>query len=227
MRTGVTAALLVAACSAPLADAPLSAIGPPGSGWTSPSAPHGCAPPDVSPRLHFAEMSHFTWMRPDERAALVAIDLTGTARADVRALDRAGVDAAVRRIAPVALEARGQRRMAGELRALPPIRGQEDLRGALEVVRVLGDQLAERSPERRVMTVLQRGIRESMTSGFPALRCAEITGHGTVEAAVAAAAVEAGAPRARVTEESVAALDAMARAARSADAERSLARRAG
>lgn len=173
-----------------------------------------CAPDDVAPRLHFGSVSHLTWMLADERAELATADLGGTRAADPQYLNRLAIDGAVRRIAPLALEAAGQARMAGQLRGLPPIREAADLRRTLEVVRVLGDQLGARTPARRVMIELDRGIRDAMTSGFPDVRCAQIAGHGTMEAAVAAAAIEAGAPRELVTRESVELLDRMAAAAR-------------
>ncbi len=209
-----TLALALLGC-APVGGGVVSSdIGPPASGWTRPDVRRACAPPDVAPRLHFARVSQLTWMEADERADLARVDLSDTAGAGSERLDRMGIDAATRELAPLALEATGHPRMAERLRGLPPLRDVRDLRRAREVVRILGAQLGERTPERRVLVVLERGIRRSMTLGFPELRCADIQGHGTIEAAVAAAALEAGVPRAHVTTESLALLERMAAAAR-------------
>lgn len=209
-----TAALALLGCAPVGGGVVGSEIGPPTSGWTRPDVRRACAPPDVAPRLHFARISQLTWMEADERADLAGVDLSDTAGAGAERLDRLGLDAATRELAPLALEATGHPEMAEELRALPPLHDRSDLRRARAVAQILGDQLGARTPERRVLIVLERGIRRSMTTGFPELRCADIQGHGTIEAAVAAAALEAGVPRALVTAESLALLERMAREAR-------------
>lgn len=210
-----TAALVLLGCAPVGGGVVTSEIGPPASGWTGPDVRRACAPPDVAPRLHFARVSQLTWMDADERADLARVDLSDTAGAGAERLDRLGLDAATRALAPLALEATGHPEMAEQLRALPPLRDRSDLRRARAVAQILGDQLGARAPERRVLIVLERGIRRSMTTGgSPELRCADIQGHGTIEAAVAAAALEAGVPRALVTAESLALLERMAREAR-------------
>src|SRR5690606_40958817 len=57
---------------------PVTEVGPPSSGWTSPVSHAECAPDDVSARLYFSKVSHLTWMSPNERIALATPDIGGT-----------------------------------------------------------------------------------------------------------------------------------------------------
>lgn len=185
-------------------------VGPPESGWTSPATHVECAPDDVAPRLHFAKVSHLGWMSARERVALAEADVGHTRGADAAALERLAIDAAVRRMTPLALASVGEAALAERLAALPPIDEPEDVQPAIAQVADARRE-AESEEAEWVLAVLDASLRERRA---PLDGCEEIALDDTIESAVAAAAVRAGAPRAQVTEEAVALLDRMAIAAR-------------
>jgi hypothetical protein len=86
----------------------------------------------ASPYLARLEEKVCTWMRPEERAGLARVDLSGTARAEARALADAAHDHMLRKLAPMSL-ARGRERdhrdFAFELKSAPP--GKATAQGAL------------------------------------------------------------------------------------------------
>jgi hypothetical protein len=203
----------ICGCGSPMPA--LGTIGPPESGWSSAGKRADCTAPDVSPRLHFARVSDLSWMSASERVLLATPDLSRTAGADVQALERFAIDSAMRRIAPLGLDAAGAAVIAARFRRAPEIRTRDDLARALEMVRESARELPEGVRGHHVLAVLERGMREALENGFPDVRCAYIVGHGTIESEVAAAAIEAGAPRSRVAEVSVDLLSQMAELARS------------
>ena len=203
-----SAILLVglAACaeSSPLAG---REIGPPESGWSAEPTRAGCAPDDVAPRLHFAKVSHLGWMSARERIALAGADVGHTEGGEEAALERIAIDGAVRRMAPIALEAAGEPELATVLRASPPIDARQD--AIARVARARGEATTEGGEQ--ILAVLEAALREA---GAPFDRCEEIAAGDTVESAMAVAAVRAGAPRAQITREAVALLEQMASASR-------------
>lgn len=182
-------------------------IGPPESGWTSPVTRAGCAPDDVAPRLHFAKISHLGWMSARERVALAAADVGHTGGGEEAELERLAIDAAVRRMAPIALASAGEPALAAALEALAPI---DDRAAAIAQVSRARRQ-AETEGGAQVLAVLEAALREA---GEPLERCEEIATGDTIESAMAVAAVRAGAPRAQITREAVALLEQMASASR-------------
>lgn len=205
--------LLVAGCAE---SSPMLAreIGPPSSGWTSPAGHAECAPGDVAARLHFAKVSHLGWMSPDERVALAEADVARTRGADPEALELLALDGALRRMAPIALESAGHAAQAARLRAAPAIETRDDVEAALAIVERARREV-DRPAATRLLAILEDALRQWL-AGDPATRgqCEELAPPDTVEATVAAAAIRAGAPRARIANESVALLDRMARSAR-------------
>ena len=186
-------------------------VGPPESGWTSPATHVECAPEDVAPRLHFAKVSHLGWMSARERVALAEADVGHTREGDdAEGLDRLAIDAAVRRMAPVALEAAGEGALAERMRALAPIDDPQDVVAAMALVSRARREAATPAGE-QVLAVLETALREPHE---PLDRCVEVAVGDTLESAVAAAAVRAGAPRAQITREAVALLEQMASASR-------------
>lgn len=189
-------------------------VGPPASGWTTSATQPSCAPEDVAARLHFAKVSQLSWRTPTERVALARADVGDTRQGDTQTLDRVALDAAMRRIAPIALEATGERAAAMELRAAAPLLTASDLEAAIAVVASARAELPRGSPAEPVLASLENGLRDAQAEGFPEVRCAELVGHGTVESQVAAAAIRAGAPRARIAAEGIDLLHRMAATAR-------------
>jgi len=185
-------------------------VGPPESGWTSPATHAECAPDDVAPRLHFAKVSHLGWMSARERVALAEADVGHTRERDGAELDRLAIDASVRRMAPVGLEAAGEGALAERMRALAPIDDPADVEAAMALVS--GARREAATPEgEQLLAVLEAALREPHE---PLGHCVEIGVGDTLESSVAAAAVRAGAPRAEITREAVALLERMASASR-------------
>jgi hypothetical protein len=185
-------------------------VGPPESGWTSPATHAECAPDDVAPRLHFSKVSHLGWMSARERVALAEADVGHTREGDDAQLDRLAIDAAVRRMAPAGLEAAGEGALAERMRAVAPIHDPADVEAAVALVSQARREATTPEGE-QVLTVLEAALRQ------PHERlghCVEIGVGDTLESAVAAAAVRAGAPRAQITREAVALLERMASASR-------------
>ncbi len=212
MRWLVMLGVLVLGCGSPLAS--LGKIGQSPSGWSSSGKQADCAAPDVSPRLHFAKVSDLSWMNARERVLLATPDISNTKGADTQALERMALDSAMRVIAPLGLDAAGAPEIAARLRRAPPIRSRDDLARALATVEAAERELPEGARGHHVIAVLARGVRATLESGFPEARCAYVVGNGTIESEVAASAIEAGAPRSRVTEASVDLLAQMADYAR-------------
>ncbi len=192
----------------------LGNVGPPESGWSGSNARPECAGPDVAPRLHFSRVSDLSWMNADERVLLATPNLANTRGADPEVLEREAIDGAMRVLAPIGLEAAGAPAQAARLRAAPAVRSEADLEQALSTVEAMEAELPRGARGHRVLAVLARGMSHALSHPFPGSRCAYIVGHGTIESEVAAAAIEAGAPRSQVTEASVDLLAALAEDAR-------------
>lgn len=206
-------ALLVLAGCADGSPTPVTEVGPPSSGWTSPVSHAECAPDDVSARLYFSKVSHLTWMSPNERIALATPDIGGTRGGDDERLERLALDAAVRRMTPIALESAGETALAERLRAAPEVRSTADVQDAVAIVESARREASAESA--RLLATLEEELRESLAGEHTVrARCEEIALPDTVEATVAIAAVRAGAPRARIAAESVALLERMVASAR-------------
>jgi hypothetical protein len=206
--------LLVTGCASTLPS--LGQIGAPLGGSVTEKRAE-CSAPDVAPRLHFAKVSDLSWMSASERVLLATPDISGTSGADTQALDRFAIDGAMRRIAPLGLEAAGAPALAMRLRSAPPIETLGDLQRAWTSVEDMERELPEGTRGHHVLAVLERGMRHALDRGFTDARCAYVVGHGTLESELAAAAIDAGAPRSRVVEANVDLLAQMADFARESE----------
>lgn len=210
-------AFIVAGC-AEAAPTATGEVGPPESGWAYPASHAACAPADVAPRLHFAQVSHLAWMTAGERVALAETDVSDTRGAEAGRLESLALEGALRRIAPIAMDAAGHAEIADRLRAAPPIDAPKDVRMALRIVEDAENELPVGSEAGPVLATLDDGLRAALEEDRPPdVRCAEVSERGTLESRVAAAAIRAGAPRARITAESLALLERMADAARAGE----------
>jgi hypothetical protein len=117
---------------------------------------------DVSPVIVQYRNALWRWFAPEERSRLDAIDASGTAGAEAHLLRFFAVDRALRRFAPMALDAVVRGREAVRLRALPPVVDERSASVAARSPVVLAavrrrDHVANASAEALARALIEHG----------------------------------------------------------------------